>query len=346
MRLLRNLVILTCWYSSAQAISLGVPLHVRTTQAELDKNSFLKTPPDVTKNRLYTIPPNPADRQSLFTRIEGVLSPQPDIKAPIKNNLAIVEYNIERGDHVAQQVEKLSKGLGIIPDIILLTESDRGCSRTENKNITYEYAKKFNMYYVYGTEFYEEALNCEHGNAILSKYPLENIKMVPFASDGDYEITTAQRMGKRMYLRADVVIGTKKLRVYVTHLAARFMEERTVRAQQAAQLAQDAATSPYPVVVGGDFNAFDYMANLRGIPSIDYVAGEFLKRDFKDAHMQLPVNQRITCYQDISETIKYPLVIDMFFVKNLTVKRSGVGPESVFKGLSDHFPIWAEIVLP
>ena len=68
----------------------------------------------------------------------------------------MLAYNILRGFEVDAQLDMITSGVDFpVPDVLLLSEVDRGCQRTEFRNIAREYAERLGYYYVYATEFVE-----------------------------------------------------------------------------------------------------------------------------------------------------------------------------------------------
>ncbi len=259
--------------------------------------------------------------------------------APPKDEVLVFAYNIARGGNFQQIRDRLLNNPEVaVPDILLLSELDRGCGRTGSFNITYELAQALGMYYVYGVEYHEIDGACEHGNAILSRYPLGNVRLIRFAQQGRYYLTGGEggeeRLGGRNALFADVKIGEKILHVYSTHLEAYFYDS-DIKIAQTRELAEDAEKQPFNVVVGGDMNS--YLYRFASPPESDAQIAEFLQRGLEDTHASLPLNQRITTHDPID------LIIDLIFSRPGTSRNPGVGSDSLWGTFSDHLPVWAVI---
>lgn len=193
-------------------------------------------------------------------------------------------------------------------DILLVNEADIGMPRTGYKNIPEELAQAMGFNYAYGVEFLEVdpvhlgiedykwseeqflfpnetyTVNKDnykglHGNAILSRYPLQNVRIIRLPAcynwfkderDRVVEIEYLRRkaadilfneaifreirIGGRMALLADVQIPglDKPVTVISVHL-----ENRTVpsgRYKQIKALFENIKDINNPVVIGGDFN--------------------------------------------------------------------------------------------
>ncbi|MGH9870949.1 MAG: endonuclease/exonuclease/phosphatase family protein [Pyrinomonadaceae bacterium] len=128
-------------------------------------------------------------------------------------------------------------------DVILLNEVDRGMKRTEYRNVASDLASALGMNYAYGVEFVEVdpiALGREtfaelseddqkelgeeikvdparykglHGNAILSRFPLENVRLRPFTYQAhDWytdEIKSVSPVEKGKRKAADLILEEK-----------------------------------------------------------------------------------------------------------------------------------------
>ncbi len=257
--------------------------------------------PDVRHERLCAESADPdgaADTTFIDCRVEALTFA--DAPPPPKDDLTVLTYNLERGFEIDAQLAWLAGPGSPGPDVLLLQEADRGCERTGFRNIVAEMAEAIDGYSVFATEFVElpgdrgesgpyDPPLCEHGNAIVSRYPLEDARAIrhgenvswyspPGAPDPD-----EPRLGGRVAVAADVVVGGRSLRVYSLHLESR-VEAASVRDAQAAEIAADAADLEGTVVVGGDLNAYGYAGDLESGASGDRTTGAFLAAGFVDAH--------------------------------------------------------------
>lgn len=290
-------------------------------------------------------PVDPSDTTALIQlncTIEGDSFATDPVAA--KQDLLLFEYNIETG-HDAQNIIDLlvSKSELEIPDIIFLSEVDRGCASSYGgQNFARVLADSLHMYYVYGAEFYEVGGDCEIGNAILSKYPLGNVEYHRFAAASTHYIYTDTginyRQGGRSYISADVKIGDQYIRVYSTHLAS-YLLDTEVRQAQADELAEHTDDFNGTILVGGDFNSYYYSIYLQTGNENKGIAQPFLDRGFEDTHTSLSFDDRVTNIDVLH------LVIDLFFVKGATYSDPHVGNTPAWDGLSDHSPIWATVHL-
>jgi endonuclease/exonuclease/phosphatase family metal-dependent hydrolase len=207
---------------------------------------------------------------------------------------------------ILQQVALLKQA-----DIIVLNEVDWGMKRTEYRNVAADLAAALRMNYAYGVEFVEvdpialgteefEELSAEdkaklkteiivdkaryrglHGTAILSRFPLQNVRLQPFenqphdwykqeiesvkpleegkrkASDVVFreKVEREVRRGGRMMLTAEIVderIPQGRMKIVATHL-----EDKTKpdgRRKQLEELLNRISAETAPVIVAGDMN--------------------------------------------------------------------------------------------
>lgn len=204
---------------------------------------------------------------------------------------------------VIKEINKLKNA-----DIIVLNEVDNGMPRTKYKNVAQELAESLHYNYAFGTEFVEVdpahlgKESCEwseerflfpdkkyevdkskykgiHGNAILSKYPLENVRIIRLPNAYDWyegernkvteleafkrnaaakvfkeEMLREIRQGGRMALIADIVIPrtNQKITVVAAHIENRAMPDR--RVVQLKTILDDIKSIDNPVIFAGDFN--------------------------------------------------------------------------------------------
>jgi endonuclease/exonuclease/phosphatase family metal-dependent hydrolase len=207
---------------------------------------------------------------------------------------------------ILQQAGELSRA-----DIIVLNEVDWGLKRTDYRNVARDLAASLQMNYAYGVEFVEvdpvtlgtETLEGEtssdkeemvrnfavdrsrtlglHGTAILSRFPLRNVRLVPFTTRAhdwyleekkgvsklekgkrkgaglvfSEKIVREVRRGNRMMLLADVSdrsLPSGTLTVVATHLEDK--AKPSERVKQLDELLAQIQPIEHPVVVAGDMN--------------------------------------------------------------------------------------------
>ena len=271
-----------------------------------------------------------------------------------KREIVVLAYNIERGFGQREQLDLLLHDPGVpTPDVLLLSEVDRGCRRTQFRNVAREYAQAFGYYYVYATEFVElpgsrgesglyDPPLCEHGNAIVSRWPLANVRQIRFAQNRSWYTSVGfpnpdePRLGGRVAIAADLRVGDRLLRLYALHLESN--PPLSVRDAQVREVLDDAQGVFYPVVVGGDLNTYEMAFALYG-GFEDQNMRAFREAGFLDAHAGLSLADRYTAIDQL------PLVIDLIYARGAKTLAPGVCPGSRCDPLSDHRPVWASVAL-
>ena len=196
-------------------------------------------------------------------------------------------------------------------DVVVLNEADWGLKRTDYRNVAADLAAATGMNYAYGVEFvevdpvslgieqFEEAAEEDraelrevvsvdtaryrglHGNAILSRFPLENVRLVPFKTQpydwyGDSKkgpsklergkrkageivfsekVSRSVRRGGRTMLIADIVhpeLPAGRVTVVSTHLEDRTKPKN--RRRQLEELLDEIKDVRNPVILAGDMN--------------------------------------------------------------------------------------------
>jgi len=187
-------------------------------------------------------------------------------KAPVGNSLRVTAWNLRRGRHWKQTAEIFRRTPLRGTDVLLATEMDLGMARSGNQHIARELALELGMNYAYGVEFLEltkgepEERDCPgenawgyHGNAILSRYPLESVSMLRFPGIERWFRDDQQRLGGRIALFAKIAVGGRSLLLASVHLETG-KNAVTIRKRQAQLLIENIGDYS-PVVLGGDFNA-------------------------------------------------------------------------------------------
>lgn len=237
-----------------------------------------------------------------FEAIEAIFSDPQKFEAMLDNKK--FPPNSEERREVLEEAENLRKA-----DVIVFNEVDFGVKRTEYRNIAGELAQKLKMNYAFGTEFVElmpvhltnEKLSADqqekeiaelvriekekykglHGVAILSRFPLENVRLVPFKYQPyDWYLdekngaswvekgkrTLAQtvflekamrevRRGGRTTLFADIVderLPSGRVTIAATHLENRTKAKNRVK--QMEELLEILKPIQNPVILAGDMN--------------------------------------------------------------------------------------------
>lgn len=262
------------------------------------------------------------------------------------NGIRLLAYNLERGYQLDGQLAWLASPDAPRPDVVVLSEADRGCSRTGYRHVAREWADALGMDYVFAVEFEEVSFDdagaitevCEHGNALLARAPMGNVRQLRFATTDDWNALPAERVyptgtrfGGRVAIRADLAIGGRRVRVYGMHLASGASEDAIRRAQM-DEIVADAEPFVGPVVVTGDLNTFFYRLDLDLGSTVESVTQALLAADFVDAHLTIPTAMRGT-------DLEFGLIIDLAFGRDVAFEDAWIGDAASVGMLSDHLPI-------
>ena len=311
--------------------------------------------PDARTERLCpeaAAPDDVPDTTFIDCRLEGASFATEDLVE--KDELVVLAYNILRGFEVDAQLDMITSGLHFpVPDVLLLSEVDRGCQRTQFRNIAREYAERLGYYYVYAVEFLElpgdrgpsgpyDPPVCEHGNAIVSRYPLGNVRQIRHSENRSWYTPPGTpdpdepRLGGRIAIAADARIGSSLLRLNVLHLEST-LTALDVRDAQAEEMAVDGENVEHAIITGGDFNTFFYFDDIDKGRLTEPAVRSFIDRGYVDAHEGVPLSERYTSFDP------FPMVIDLIFARGLEVVEAGRCPPEQCEALSDHLPVFARI---
>jgi endonuclease/exonuclease/phosphatase family metal-dependent hydrolase len=272
----------------------------------------------------------------------GRFAPEPVAPA---DALLVMAYNLERGVHLDDQVAAI-QAMDPRPDVILASELDRGCGRSDGRHVARDLAEALEMDWAFAVEFVElrtvdgdppdYVAECEHGNAILSRYPLGNVRALRHATQAPWYFDPGTpgdqpRLGGRVAVLADVDAGNG-----IVHLASLHLESAVGDAERTAQAAEIAAATarlPHPVLVGGDLNAGLYFLDVQQGGTVDPTVAALTTAGFVDAHQGLPYEARVTAPG-------YAFVLDLILGRGLGFRDPTVGSATPWDTLSDHRPVW------
>lgn len=310
----------------------------------------LTEPPDVQTERLCAEAADPdaaADPVFIDCATEsGLLA---DGTAQPTDTLVVMAYNIERGHSLDGILAWLAEAPAV-PDVLLLSEADRGCSRTGSRHTTWELAQALSMDFVYGVEFMEfsgegesPAEICEHGNAVLSRFPMGNVGAYRHTENVSWYTppesrgaSWSTRLGGRIAVTADIQLGDRYLHLTSVHLASGIADQ-DVRTAQAEETVARNADAVWPVIIGGDTNAGLYSIDLASGAESDGVTQAWLTAGYTDAHASLAPDERATAPE-------YGFILDIIFGQGVSFSAPGICSDC--GTLSDHYPVWASATLP
>ena len=203
------------------------------------------------------------------------------------DSLGILVFNMERGVHLAELGDFLETCPEARPfDVILANELDDGCVRSGQKDTAKELAERLGMNYVFGLEFIELVNGQDakgfHGNAIFSRWPIRQAKVVRLPEQYNWYFDRQRRIGGRLAILAELDVNGTRVGVGTIHL-----ENRTHGPGRQAQLetilnAAEGMFAGMPVALGGDLNTNTF--DGRDKDAINEIAGspELQRRCLED----------------------------------------------------------------
>jgi endonuclease/exonuclease/phosphatase family metal-dependent hydrolase len=195
--------------------------------------------------------------------------------APATGPLRIVAWNIERGIHV-DAITSILRDHPLLgeADVLLLSELDWGMARTGNRFVARDIASALGMNYAFapcylalskgaGVEKDVAGENIEslHGIALLSRYPLRDVRSVALPNGKDKMKGAEKRIGSLRALVADVEHPSGTFRAVSLHL-----DSHSSQAHRHLQMCRvldylDTRTPALPVIIGGDWNTSTHDAS-------------------------------------------------------------------------------------
>lgn len=217
------------------------------------------------------------------------------------DTLSILVFNMERGVHLDALGDYLETCPGIQPfDVILGNEMDDGCIRSGNRDTAAELAKRLDMNYVYGLEFIELVNEADrkghHGNAIFSRWPIKQAKILRLPEEFNWYFDSQKRIGGRLAILAELDVAGRSVGVVTIHLENRTTEAGRGRQMEAILQAAEEMFPDMPVILGGDLNTM--CCNGRNTGELYDIVDteEFLQRCFVE------VTERESCLKNALDT--------------------------------------------
>ena len=219
-----------------------------------------------------------------LARLEEYIAIEPDIQrvletpqagnfsrgdAPAKESYRFLAWNLERGiQYDGQLLELRTHPYMKSADVLLLTETDAGMTRSGNREVAVDLARELGMYYAFvpcylnlskgsGLEFDvpgENQLGL-HGNAILSRYPITHIRAIVLKNGIDKMAGREKRIGRQAAVAAEIAFPDFAATAVSVHLDAR--STRGHRYQQMRSILSQVG-GVGAAVLGGDWNTSTY----------------------------------------------------------------------------------------
>lgn len=218
---------------------------------------------------------------------------------PEKDRYRIVAWNLERGIELDGQLE-VFRGHPELrdADVFLLTETDVGMARSGNRAVAQTLARELGLYFAFspcylnlakgsGVEFDAAGENQLglHGNAVLSRYPLQNARSIPLRNGKDKMAGREKRLGNQTALAVEVALPGAPLTAVAVHLDAQ--SKQSHRRDQMRDIL-DALGDDIPAVVGGDWNTTTHNSSAAFYAIMGYWLRVFMGIDRAIHHYLFP----------------------------------------------------------
>ncbi|MFX1340465.1 MAG: endonuclease/exonuclease/phosphatase family protein [Promethearchaeota archaeon] len=145
--------------------------------------------------------------------------------------IKVMTWNIHTGVGIDDKYD-----IGRITEEIKSNKADIVGLQEVNEKIARRIAKRLDMEY-----FYHDELDGEDGNAILSKYHIEDVEIIYLSPKDD-----------RSIIKAEIIINTEKWNIFVTHLSLRNREDNLIQTEYILNKVIKANLKR--VILVGDFN--------------------------------------------------------------------------------------------
>jgi endonuclease/exonuclease/phosphatase family metal-dependent hydrolase len=278
-----------------------------------------------TLNNQSTSPAEQADPETKLLEVGHASKLQAAAQKPVELKVACYNIRWRGGDELRKLIKFLKNDEEIGGAAILgLQEVDRNKKRTLNVNTVKLIAEELGLYYAWTAppstprEGEEET-----GVAILSSYPLSDIRRIVLPHEGPGG-------RRRVAIGATVVVAKTPLRVYSVHSETRIPLEKKIEQMDAvlADLAKYAANTR--AIVMGDLNTWE--------PSAVKTTQEL----FTKANFTTPFDSETPTFFRNVLGFRLELKLDWIWLRGLEALRHGID-KSV--SVSDHWPLWAVISL-
>ena len=329
--------------------------------------SALSPPSPEMRHRAASGPRSAEDHAALLQSWDCLTHVEQQQAAPseLPATVTVAAWNIERCKRVPETAEALRQ---CGADIVLATEMDLGMARSGQRHTTRDLAEALGMGYAFGVEFvelgtgdpYETSLFAEvpndhglHGNAILSRYPLANVALLPLDDSGQWFTGTPKndgqfRIGGRMGVAAQIGGVTF---VSVHYESESDAQGRAVQTRRMLDLIE-ADYGNGPCVIGGDLNTAAF--SDRRMSGSDILAApaptepSFTVLQDAGFAWQSANAPGMTTRAAPGKPVRYPLKkLDWLFVRGVVASDPAIHPAVCDRGdyLSDHELITAQVTL-
>ncbi len=268
-------------------------------------------------------------------RAEIVAQPPPitrDGRRAPSSPLRVVTYNVERG----ADIDTLARAFLEHPELSsagLLLLQEEESHPGEGSSRAARLAAALGMAYVYVPA--REKEDGTHGLAILSAFPIENVRTMRLPAS-DLPVAAATRIA----ISAEIRFAGARLHVINVHLDT--LLNITDRILQLRPAIIDA---PETVLVAGDFNTNDYVWAGGSVPvlPVDAVADVDQAPILDDYMAELGFDTPTSGSGPTEHRFGAEFRLDSIYARGLAVRFGGVARDV---DPSDHWPVWVDVTFP
>ncbi len=220
-------------------------------------------------------------------------------EAPAKERYRVIAWNLERGIELEGQIDAFRHHPSLRDaDLLLLTETDVGMARSGNRDIARDLARELELHFAFapcylnlakgsGREYDVRGENelGLHGNAILSRYPLESARVIPLENGKDKMAGREKRLGSQAALAVEVLFPGQPLTAVALHLDAQSRQSH--RRDQIRDVLK-ALEGSGPALLGGDWNTTTHNSSRAFYAIMGYWLRVFLGVDRSIEHYLHP----------------------------------------------------------
>ena len=244
-----------------------------------------------------------------------------------RDTLLIVSLNIEFANHFEEAIDLLRDGKLKDFDILLLQEMD--------EKSTHKMAKELECEYIYYPSINHPKQKKLVGNAILSRWPIKSRYKLKLPHPSVYPMPLKFTLHKfrKTSTVALIKINNQEIAFYSLHGAA--IKPSESRGNISKTIVNDILLHNYTqCMVGGDFNTVGWGDINQVIQPFDSINMEWITKE---------VGRTIGSVRSVLFFIKSSAFqADHLFSRNLRVGESG---KIETDEISDHYPIWAKIII-
>ena len=195
----------------------------------------------------------------------------PAVPTEAPQSLRVGAWNLERCKWVEESAEVIQAS-GI--DLLLATEMDWGMARSKQRHTTQDLATLLGWGYAFGVEFVELGMGDPretqefsgvaneqglHGNALLSRWPLQKVRLIALDEGGLWYVQAPQqdgqhRVGGRMAVAAQLELEQGPLVAVSVHYESESNPEQRLLQTERLLERLNQEYGPVPMVIGGDLN--------------------------------------------------------------------------------------------